>query len=502
MFLIRHRREQGFPQACEYGMINMRIITMANQKIPYVWRKRPDMKKTLFLLVLVLSALLCACASVQNPCTQEYLPGQGNIIGTLDPDYFDSVSPDFAIGATAEGVPVFKDPHRAFRTLKKLYAEDIRLIAQENDLPPLSQKTYMSYRDMGHQMEGATAGSRFVSAVLDIYKNSFIDLSWSACATSPTDLEEGQEQQDPSAEGIGVYLGTGGGIARYRPLTDDDLTGDVSPAGLIFEENPEAWLPVFANPYPVGQGAAKYDVTNEMQQAMEQRLVSFMELLDGEYDPEKYPVFYEEAEDYATRSAMIPHIRISKDVFISSNPRNMYVQMESGGEEIARLLPDGDLRQNPLLAAVLDYMGIDDPQVEYMVQYLLGSGRYEEYTIYQKTDDCCMAARNRAFNAVRVYCSNGFWEHAAIYFDKQDYLPVNYQMTIITRGQALDVLQKIIPDLDREAVKARVGYSREIREEYFIPCWELYVPTEYKAADGTVLYAFLLVPVLDPDSLE
>ena len=309
-------------------------------------------------------------------------------------------------------------------------------------------------------------------------------------------------QEQASTDGIGVYLGTGGGIARYRPLTDSDLEGDVSPAGLLFAEDQEASLPVFVNPYPVTGGGAKFDVTAQMQDAMEQRLFSFMELLDGEYDAEKYPVFYEVAEDYATRSAMIPHIRISEDVYISSNPRNMTVQMQSGGEQIARLLPDGDLRQSPLLAAVLDYMGIDDPQVEYEAIFIWGSGRYDEYIIYQKSEDCQTTALNRSFNAVHIYCSNGYWVDAAIYFDKQDYSPLSSAPTVITREQALDVVQKIVPDLDREAVKARMGYSGEIKEEYFIPCWELYVPTENEAADGTPLYTFLLVPALDPEFLE
>ena len=45
-------------------------------------------------------------------------------------------------------------------------------------------------------------------------------------------------------------------------------------------------------------------------------------------------------------------------------------------------------------------------------------------------------------------------------------------------------------------------YMAHIREEYLIPCWELYVPTEDRAADGTPLYAVLWVPTVDTAALE
>ncbi len=472
------------------------------------------MKKTLLLIALVLVALLLpACGTaVKNPCTQEYVPGEGNIIGTLDPDYFDSVSPDFAIGATAEGVPVFKDPYRAFRTLKKLYAEDIRLIAQENDLPPLSQKTYMSYRDMGHQMEGATAGSRFVSAVLDIYKNSFIDLSWAAYATSPTDLEEAREQTTPSTDGIGVYARGGAGLARITSPDNMELKGDLSPAGLIFPETPEdPDFPVLVNPYPVGQGGPLYEITPEMREETEKRVESFLELLYNEYPLETVSV---SKSDYATYFVTCE----SEEWAFSAGPNgNNFSILDT---ELAELLPDGDLRQNPILAVVLDYMGIDDPQVEYTVRYFLNDQANDtpieytvmyfgsdqicdyEYYIYQKTDDTRQHTLNRDFNSVSIYVSGEDPNHFSVFFDKQERTAVDAELPAVTLEQALGEVERFIPDLDRSEVKARVRYMANIREEYLIPCWELYVPTANRAVDGTTIYLRLWVPTLDTAALE
>ena len=71
---------------------------------------------------------------------------------------------------------------------------------------------------------------------------------------SAPDAEEALEATEaPPPDSVGVYLGTGGGIARYRPLTDSELTGDISPAGLLFPEDRDVALPVYGNPYPVGK---------------------------------------------------------------------------------------------------------------------------------------------------------------------------------------------------------------------------------------------------------
>lgn len=141
------------------------------------YKKPPSWLVRLAVAVILLAAVcfLTGPVVIKNPWTQEYVPGEGNIVGQVDTERFESVSPDFAIGATKEGVAVFKEPRRAFRTLKKLYAADIRLIAREFHLPPLTHLTYKLYDTYGWQAEGATEGCLFVSSCLGIYENSFLD---------------------------------------------------------------------------------------------------------------------------------------------------------------------------------------------------------------------------------------------------------------------------------------------------------------------------------------
>lgn len=132
--------------------------------------------KKLAVAAAVLAAawfLISGPLFIKNPWVQEYLPGQGNIQGQVDTARYESISPDFTIGATEEGMAVFKNPRRAFRTLKRLYAKDIFYIARKTPLPPLTQLTYDLYGTYGWQTEGATEGCMFVSSFMDIYENSF-----------------------------------------------------------------------------------------------------------------------------------------------------------------------------------------------------------------------------------------------------------------------------------------------------------------------------------------
>lgn len=117
--------------------------------------------------------------SIKYPWVQEYTPGADGIIGNVDIQEYQQISPDFAIGADRRGMAVFKDPHKAFLTLTALYTDGIRAIQAQYDLAPLSESDYDLYEIYGWQ---TTVGSKkareqaaFVTCFFDIYENSFID---------------------------------------------------------------------------------------------------------------------------------------------------------------------------------------------------------------------------------------------------------------------------------------------------------------------------------------
>ena len=134
-------------------------------------------RKSIFaILSLAAGILLAGCGSVPHPSVQEYIPEQGNIKGNVDTAYFLEKSDDFAIGASADGYAVFKDPGRAFDTFSLEYAEAIKRIGQENSLDPLTRTDYAGYKTYGWQTGGTDEQQeqmRFVSSFLDIYENSF-----------------------------------------------------------------------------------------------------------------------------------------------------------------------------------------------------------------------------------------------------------------------------------------------------------------------------------------
>ena len=109
--------------------------------------------------------------------SQQYVVGEGNIVGDVDTDGFLEKSLDFEIGANKYGVAVFKKPAKAMKRLKQDYAEGIALIQQEFDLGPLNCHTYHIYGNYGWQVTGGREEAReqagFVTGFVDIYENSF-----------------------------------------------------------------------------------------------------------------------------------------------------------------------------------------------------------------------------------------------------------------------------------------------------------------------------------------
>lgn len=130
-------------------------------------------------VLIILLFLTDPVDSIRNPAVQAYIPGTGNILGNVDTAAFEAASPDFAIGADRYGRAVFKDPHLAFQTFEKLYAEGITLIQRSKSLAPLSKENYSQYKKYGFEMTTGTEAEReqaaFVSRFLDIYENSFAE---------------------------------------------------------------------------------------------------------------------------------------------------------------------------------------------------------------------------------------------------------------------------------------------------------------------------------------
>lgn len=109
--------------------------------------------------------------------SQEYIVGQGNIIGEVKIEKFAERGLVYEIGANKYGYAVFKDPDKAFKTLKREYSDAIRLIQREFSLLPLTKATIQLYKTYGRQVTTGTKeekeAARFVAQFMDIFENSF-----------------------------------------------------------------------------------------------------------------------------------------------------------------------------------------------------------------------------------------------------------------------------------------------------------------------------------------
>jgi len=220
--------------------VKERIKSVLNYKKPGIW-------------IIAAALIVCGAAAVlfltnpvtvRNPWVQEYVPGQENILGRVDKEKYESVSEDFAIGADKYGRAVFKNPGRAFDTMKKLCSEGLALIRETQGLAPISQQNYSTYKKFGWQMtEGsdeAQTQAAFISGFLDIYENSFTREIPNTDLPDPTldadiippdtlDLTEAKEQADYIAGRLDFYRN------GYTEKSDSTLLRDIVPSYVVDE---------------------------------------------------------------------------------------------------------------------------------------------------------------------------------------------------------------------------------------------------------------------------
>ncbi|MDU5110560.1 MAG: hypothetical protein E6248_08940 [Clostridium sp.] len=105
--------------------------------------------------------------------SQEYVGQQGSI----DKEAFLEKGKEFEIGVNKDGYAVFKTPSKALKKLKTDYKGGLLVIQKENNLLPINQFNYKSYKTYGWQITSGSEEERkeasFITSFLDIYENSF-----------------------------------------------------------------------------------------------------------------------------------------------------------------------------------------------------------------------------------------------------------------------------------------------------------------------------------------
>jgi len=181
--LLKGERQETKEEQTEKLVLDTIQISKEEKKR---WKKKRFLYWIILIIVLILVIwfwlyITTPKLSLDLKYTQEYIPHISNIKGEVNSEYFLSISPDFAIGANKYGYAVFKDPEKAFKTLKKKYKRGIKLIEKEFKKDycktSLSKRNFICYGNLGWQVTARTKEeieeARFVSSFIDIYKSSF-----------------------------------------------------------------------------------------------------------------------------------------------------------------------------------------------------------------------------------------------------------------------------------------------------------------------------------------
>ena len=142
-------------------------------------------KKLKLLIVLVVCVIgLIMLIVIKTP---NYSKEYSTVVGEWEPEngitgqemskHFGD-SDAYEIGANSKGMPVFKNPDKAFRQVKIDYKEGIKAIKKElGVLLGLTKMNFRDYQVYGCQLTNCTeeesSQGRIISSFLDIYENSF-----------------------------------------------------------------------------------------------------------------------------------------------------------------------------------------------------------------------------------------------------------------------------------------------------------------------------------------
>lgn len=163
------RRISACPVAFGEVGVRERVRSVLCYKKPAFW---------VIVLALVVCTVLAVCfltdpvPAVRNAWVREYPED-----GVVDAAGLEARSADFAVGASESGLPVFKNPARALRTFRRLYAAELDAVREAYDLPAFSSKSRAAYRQYGWQTQASDEQTQqryaFVSQFLELYENSF-----------------------------------------------------------------------------------------------------------------------------------------------------------------------------------------------------------------------------------------------------------------------------------------------------------------------------------------
>ncbi|MGM9524411.1 MAG: hypothetical protein ACI3VU_08365 [Faecousia sp.] len=238
-------------------------------------------------------------------------------------------------------------------------------------------------------------------------------------------------------------------------LEDTDL--------IALPEDDAFTFPVYVDPYPTDQGGELYEVTDELFALQEKNLQQFLTCRYGE------------GEYVCRKDFSVTHLAMYEAEGISAMGRPYGISASAACNISPADANMETLAQDPLIAAGIDYLGLENPTVVYStVEYQLdGAPCTYRYRIAEKCED----------TTEQRFC-NSF-----VYIDAM----LSVEGTIVIQANSFDDLQssQTVTLPDRDAIDTylterygadaptsyvtEVYYDKKISTGYFVPCYRIYL---------------------------
>lgn len=312
-----------------------------------------------------------------------------------------------------------------------------------------------------------------------------------------SDVSDGGSQAEPVSEVIPVQE------ILVSSRYNDRISLKESPELLFVDEStdlPER-VPVYSDPYPSDHGEPEYEFTEEVKEKRRGNLTDFLDILYGSHEDREY----ETSDDGS-------HYLVSYQADrMEAWGREYGLHIYTKDYNVRGDAESGELFQNELIQAALDYTGIRQPQLRRVTQYK-GGGKASGsvYIITEQSEAVLEGMQAGRFRYISVGIDTQDKKNrdtVRIVIEKNEPQETGTYETVAYQ-EALQYVQQKYAGKNVTEIRAEACYERKAAKGYFVPCYKFYVEYSENSdgkngeADGSDVTYILMVKGWDAQTLQ
>lgn len=246
-------------------------------------------------------------------------------------------------------------------------------------------------------------------------------------------------------------------------------------------------VPVYRDPCPVDHGEPEYEFTDEVKEIRRGNLTDFLDILYGNHEEREFDIA-EEGSRY-----LVSYQADRLEAWGREYGIHVYTK-EYGVREDAE---NGNLLNNELILAALEYTGIRQPQVRRNQEYK-GNGKAQGGSIYiitEQSEDLLESMRSVRFKSISVGLDTQGKKNrdtVRVVIEKNEPEEMETCETV-SYEQALQYVREKYADKNVSAIRAEACYERKAAKGYFVPCYKFYVEYEQDKGAGGYDVTYILM---------